>query len=888
MSDTAARITNALAERYLLERELGQGGMATVFLAQDVKHDRKVAFKVLRPELAAVIGAERFLQEIKVTANLQHPHILPLHDSGDADGFLFYVMPYIEGEALRDLLKREKQLGIEEALEITKSIAAALDYAHRQGVIHRDIKPENILMHDGQALVADFGIALAVSQASGTRLTETGLSIGTPHYMSPEQAMGDRELDARSDVYSLGAVLYEMLTGDPPYTGSTAQAIVAKVITEKAPPVTALRDTVPAHVGAAIGKALSKMPADRFRSAADFASALSNPNFVTPTAVTSAGPASGVAVAEQPLWRRMAWPAATVALAGLAAFGLLRSEPPAPGRAARFLVLTGEYPVGSSTGGRLLTVSPDGSQIVYVGSVEGQQQLLLRRAADLEVHPIPDTEDGRDPTFSPDGEWLAFTKGSDIKRVRTSGGAALTVARGVYGGGAGIHWGESGDIVFTMGSDRLGIVPGTGGDVRTVAPADSLVGQLIWPHFLPDGRAVLVTDFPSLNAARIVMMTVNTGAIEVIVDEGVFPQYVNTGHIVYGHGSGSVFAVPFDVAARRATGQPTALLEGVQVFSGGATQWAASDAGTVVYLQGERAAEVPTLVDASRQEEPLQVPAGGYGSPRFSPDGRRIAVEVEATDAVEIRVYDRAAATLTLLSTEGGVNRYPLWDARGEWIVYSHNSEESQGSDVVRRRADGSGGPEVLYTAPGDQYAEAVTRDGTLLVRDNADESGRDLLVVIPGDSIAAPFLRNAWNEHGARLSPDERWVAYVSNESGGAEVYVTSFPVPSGKTQISRSGGFSPVWSSGGREIYYRLPDRQVMVASLRTDPALAVTDRRLVFDGRRFASGSWHAQYDVHPDGSQFIFIAAPDSGTLQGITVVVNWFAELRELMGERDRR
>ena len=290
MAHVTDQLNTALADRYRIERELGQGGMAMVYLARDVKHDRKVALKILRPELAAVIGAERFLNEIKVTANLQHPHILPLHDSGEAGSFLYYVMPYVEGQTLREKISHEKQLGVDDAIAIARAVASALDYAHRQGVIHRDIKPENILLHDGQALIADFGIALAVSHAGGNRLTETGLSIGTPHYMSPEQAMGDRELDARSDVYSLGAMLYEMLAGDPPYTGSTAQAIVAKVITEKAPLVTAARDTVPGHVAAAIAKALSKLPADRFRSAADFADALGNVRFTTPaTGLAEAG-----------------------------------------------------------------------------------------------------------------------------------------------------------------------------------------------------------------------------------------------------------------------------------------------------------------------------------------------------------------------------------------------------------------------------------------------------------------------------------------------------------------------------------------------------------------------------------------------------------------------
>ena len=240
-------LKTALADRYAIESEIGEGGMATVYLARDLKHNRSVAVKVLRPELAAVLGGERFLTEIQTTANLQHPHILPLFDSGETDGFLFYVMPFVEGESLGELLDREKQLPVEEAVRIAKAVASALDYAHRHDVIHRDIKPENILLHDGEPVVADFGIALAVSAAGGGRLTETGLSLGTPHYMSPEQATADRSLTARSDVYSLGCVLYEMLTGDPPHTGPTAQAILMRILTEEPRSVTDIRRSVPPH-----------------------------------------------------------------------------------------------------------------------------------------------------------------------------------------------------------------------------------------------------------------------------------------------------------------------------------------------------------------------------------------------------------------------------------------------------------------------------------------------------------------------------------------------------------------------------------------------------------------------------------------------------------------
>ncbi len=273
MPDTSP-LAQALSGRYVIERELGQGGMATVYLAEDVKHDRKVAVKVLRPELAAVLGAERFLNEIKVTANLQHPHILPLHDSGEAEGFVFYVMPYVEGESLRDKLSRETQLSIEESLKVTSEVADALGSAHRQGVVHRDIKPENILLSEGHALVADFGIALAMKSAGGERLTETGLSLGTPSYMSPEQIAGDREIDGRSDIYSLACVLYEMLAGEPPFTGPNAQAIVARHMTDPVPPITTVRSSVPQPVAAAITKALGKAPIDRFESAKAFVEAL--------------------------------------------------------------------------------------------------------------------------------------------------------------------------------------------------------------------------------------------------------------------------------------------------------------------------------------------------------------------------------------------------------------------------------------------------------------------------------------------------------------------------------------------------------------------------------------------------------------------------------------
>jgi tRNA A-37 threonylcarbamoyl transferase component Bud32/dipeptidyl aminopeptidase/acylaminoacyl peptidase len=360
------RLRASLADRYTVERELGQGGMATVYLAHDIKHQRKVAIKVLKPELAAVLGADRFVQEITTTAALQHPHILPLFDSGVADSFLYYVMPFIDGETLRAKLDRETQLGIDEAVKITTDVAGALDYAHRHGVIHRDIKPENILLHDGRPMVADFGIALAVSAAAGGRMTETGLSLGTPHYMSPEQATAEKEITARSDIYSLGSVLYEMLTGNPPHTGASAQQIIMKIVTEDAAPVTKLRKSVPDNVAAAVGKSLEKLPADRFESARAFAEALSNPSFTTLRVASGVG--TGPAAARRfGGWIRSAWSWAALAVIGVLAAGVVLSPR-----------------VGGSTGGVTFTqktfnsdailtarFAPDGKTLVFSGTTPG-------------------------------------------------------------------------------------------------------------------------------------------------------------------------------------------------------------------------------------------------------------------------------------------------------------------------------------------------------------------------------------------------------------------------------------------------------------------------------------------------------------------------------------
>ena len=515
MSDPVARLNTALEGRYAIERELGDGGMATVYLADDLKHERKVALKVLKPELAAVVGAERFLAEIKTTAKLTHPHILPLFDSDEADGFLFYVMPHIEGESLRERIDREKQLGVDDAVAITQKVAGALDYAHEHGVVHRDIKPGNILLSEqGEPLVADFGIALAVAQAGAGRITETGLSLGTPHYMSPEQATGDRDVDPRSDVYALGCVLYEMLAGQLPFSASTAQAVLVKILTADAPSITTERRTVPPHVGHALAQALEKLPADRFTSAAEFATALGDESFTyeararTSVTASSLGSVATPTVVPGP-WNRLTVTTAAL-LAALAAWGWLSRPPiPEPGIPTRSGVTGLNFVVAG--GGWKLAISPDGRWIVALHTEDGLVPALYIRAAnDPEWRRLANTEGGQNPTFSPDGQSVAFTTVGvpGISKVPITGGPALPIATG-----GNPHWGLDDTIVYdTRGA--LYRVGSSGGEPELLLDSDTVV--VVRPHLLPNGEAV-VFGTGNAGTSRILICEIETGDVRELV-----------------------------------------------------------------------------------------------------------------------------------------------------------------------------------------------------------------------------------------------------------------------------------------------------------------------------------------------------------------------------------
>ena len=878
MAAITEQLTTVLGDRYLIERELGQGGMALVYLARDLKHDRLVALKVLRPELAAMIGAERFLNEIKVTANLQHPHILPLHDSGEAGTFLYYVMPFVEGDTLRDKLNREKQLGIEDAIELSRAVAAALDYAHRQGVIHRDIKPENILVHDGQAMVADFGIALAVSQAGGTRLTETGLSIGTPHYMSPEQAMGDRILDARSDVYSLGAMLYEMLTGDPPHTGSTAQAIVAKVITEKAPLVTVHRDTVPRHVAAAVAKALAKLPADRFASAADFAEALIRPGAIPliDEATAGAGARSRMTVA--------GWVAGALAALGLAG-GFLAGRttaPAAPARLVQFELPAPDSVVGySRCCGRAVALSPDGSTLVFVGLKGSGGPLYRRGTGRLDAEPIPGTEGGSTPFFSPDGRWLGFFLDGRIRKVAMAGGPAVPVTE-IPAVSSSPNWGDN-DVIAFASDGRLFTVPAGGGVPAPVPGLDSLT---FWndPHHLPGGTMALVTWLPpggNRDAVRLGVLTLATGAVDTI-GFGLRGEYA-AGYLVYAGADRTLLAQPFDPGRGRATGQAVAILDQVAVRGVSAAEFTLSASGGLAYQPGAFGAnETLDLAGPSGRVEVPLPPSGNIEEPVFSPDGRRIALRLDVgtrNDVNDVWVFDRDQGTLERVTVEGS-NSNHAWTPDGRRIAFQSVRQGTPGA-IYWTPSDGSGSAELLFSAGYSVLPSSWLRDGRSLVftATNRPGTGMDIGIIAVGDTVPRWLVETTFDERQPQVSPDGRWLGYTSNRSGDPEVYVQAMNGEGGRVQISTAGGNSPRWGPDGRTLYF-VSNGVVVAATVAPGNEFRITERVARVEGITDLNPN-NVNYDVHPGGKEILLINHGGGATTR-LVWVLDW-PEIIRAMG-----
>ncbi len=871
------RLAAALSDRYRIERELGAGGMATVYLAEDLKHRRKVALKVLKPELAAVVGAERFLAEIETTANLQHPHILPLFDSGEADSFLFYVMPYVEGETLQDRLDREKQLPVKDAVAIASKVAGALHYAHDRGVVHRDIKPANILLSRGEPLVADFGIALAVGAAGGTRLTETGLSMGTPYYMSPEQATGDQHVGPASDIYALGCVLYEMLVGEPPFGGGTAQAILGKILAGAPVTPAAHRPSIPANVDAAIRQALEKVPADRFATADDFIRALGDPGF---RHGEEAAAVSGPMVRGERTVTATSLAVAVVSLA-VAAWALTRGATGAHdlGTPPSSPVRVNEY--------RAFSVSPDGSFLVYVAQKGATTELWYRSLTSADGHPIPGTEGAAStPWVSPDGTQVAFMDvGLQMKITGIDGGSVAPVASVTlpFGG----TWTDDGQIFF--GDDngrRVRWADPLGGASRDVVVG----GSCIHPVLLGAGDRVLcgggADKFASIrelaNPGQVRYWHragAGTGGMPALLRGADF-RVVDGRYLVYMGIDGSIMATRIESADSLTVGRSVTLVPDVRREDyTGTGQFDIARDGTLVYLPGGNG-EVGRLVrfTPGGRVEPMGVEEAAHLRFREDPAGRRLATVVEGLEQQELRVYDLATGTHQTLA-EGSFINVPVWSPDGSRLAYSVTEEPGRES-LVSRRLDSVEKPRELATTttPTTFRPSMYLSDDSLLVGFPGDESA--MIVSAAGiDSVglsAGQFVS---------VSPDHRWVAFQASASGDLQIQ----PWPAlNRRYFVATLGLEPQWRSSTELVWMEQSDEgpwefHRVLLHPGADPPVGTPE--LIGVAPQFGqTPGW--SWALGRDGD-LIYLQTPAERTEHYFRVVPGWVRTMKRAVDEANR-
>ncbi len=877
--------------QYKVTAKLGAGGMGEVYRATDTKLGRDVALKVLPPAFSQ--DAERmtrFQREAQLLASLNHNNIASIYGLEESGGVRALVMELVEGPTLAERIA-QGAVTLEESLPVAKQIAEALEYAHEHGIIHRDLKPANIkLTRDGQVKVLDFGLAKALSDDTGLSdisnsptlslaATKAGIILGTAAYMSPEQARG-KAADRRADIWSFGVVLFEMLTGKQLYGGETASDSMAAVMTRE-PNWTELPASTPRRIRELLRRCLTKDPRRRLQAIGDARIELegADPGEELSSAAVSVPAASS-------RWRGGILTAVLVVAALAAGAGLqsLRTPGPAPQPLARVAQPIVNELMVTTRNLITLAISPDGSKIVHVAN----QRLYLRSLDSLTAVELAGTEGAAAPFFSPDGKWVGFFAGGQTKKIPVAGGTPVTVcAKDGFDG----SWGPNDTILIGTAFSGILAVSAQGGPPSVLVPPQPGIIQLK-PRALPDGKTFLyVRGRPgSFEEWEGVMRSFQKEDDTVVLRGTNQVIYTPTGHLLYAR-LPDLFVVPFDLAARRSTGDPVRVAQNVDYTNaGGTTQFALSDNGTLVYLAAQGTGGMKSrlaTVDRAGKATVLSLDVRDYSDPKISPDGRLVAAHLQDAQN-DVWVADVARGTMSRLSFEPAEDETPVWSPDGRTVAWSA-TRGTLARGIFRRAADGSGKEELVWSLEKHAHLRDWLPDGRGLLLEVQDAKSRtDIWRLDLGEKPAATvFLQTPFNERNSRLSPDGRWIAYVSDESGRDEVYIQSFPAAGAKVQVSNSGGDQPVWSRNGKALFFRGAGA-MQEATFEASPRLSVGKPRTLFpDQFESPQVGGHTGYDVFPDG-RFLMIQSSDARQNAGasryeLIFVFNWFEELRRLTG-----
>jgi eukaryotic-like serine/threonine-protein kinase len=881
---------------YEVTTQIGAGGMGEVYRATDTNLKRQVALKVLPLSVAADADRlARFQREAEVLASLNHPHIGAIYGLEKNAGLTALVMELVEGEDLADRIARGP-IPLDQALPIAKQIAEALEAAHEQGIIHRDLKPANIKVRDDDTIkVLDFGLAKAIGSASSSAaatsladsptitspaaMTAAGIILGTAAYMSPEQARG-KLIDKRTDIWAFGCVLYEMVTGARAFSGDGVSDTIAHVLM-KEPDWTRLPAGTPASIRRLLGRCLEKDSRRRLRDIGDVRLELDDGS----QGETAHLVATSAAIRSRNR-ERLAWFVAAVLAVALGVTSLwVRIAKPAtdaPSIARTTIVLPSNQKLASGGGAYPLALARDGSRLAYVAEVEGRTQLYIRELTSLEPKAVVGTTGAEHPFFSPDGQWVGFFAAGALQKVAVAGGAPLRICN-VSTASNGASWGSDNTIVFAVRQGGLLKVSASGGTPEPLQTS----GPASWPDVLPDGRTVLfITAGEALatmsiaGGERRVLARTHESKLggPAVLGTGYLlqPRYVPSGHIIYGQSPGIVRAVPFDPASLKLTGSPVSIVDSVEQAPGaGAVFFASSQTGLMIYAStGERHSLV--WVDRRGNVATISADRLAFRLPRLAPDGRRVAVAInDDTRRSDIWIYDAERGTKSRVTADKH-NLDPVWTPDGTHLTFSN-------VEGIQEVSTEGGSRELLVAHRPGQGARSWSPDGRTLLLSVDDATGSDVWAFSRG-STPRPLLVRSFADTLPRFSPDGKWVAWVSNESGDHEVYVAHYPDLDGKVAVSTNGGTHPVWARDGRELFYRQGDALMSVPVNGTGREFTSGKPTRLFAGS-FSGAGRDPSFDVAPDGQRFVMIKSDDASTLRQLTVVQNWFEELKRLAPTR---